>query len=79
MTLLLVRLTSLTFNKPLITNICIVWMTCGVGHCSSILPSVAPTLFFGHYAQRAAVNTVDDHPQGFMQGKEYQRLVLVQH
>lgn len=60
-------------------TVCIVWRTYGVGHCSSILPSVALTVFFAHYAQRAAVNTVEDHPQGFMEGKEFQRLVLLQH
>lgn len=68
------RLTS-----ALTTITCIVWMTYGVGYCGYFLPLVALTVFFASYAQQAAVNTVDDHPKGFMQGKEYQRLVLVRH
>lgn len=54
-------------------------MTFGAGPCSYSLPLVALTVLFAHYAQRATVNTVDDHPRGFMQGKEYQRLALVAH
>lgn len=38
-----------------------------------------PSVFFAHYAQLAAVNTADDRPRGFTQGKEYQRLALARH
>lgn len=51
-----------------------VWIIHRVGHCSYFPPSVVLTVFSAHYAQLAAVDTVDDHPQGVYARKRISKI-----